>query len=397
MLNEDQSAIRLGRGKIAGTIVGFACFLALFAFGILAIQSARETARRMQSSNNLKQIALSVLNYESANRCLPLGGDTDALGPKHGWCTRIHAYLEASTYYSEIDMDLAWDHPRNNYLTRQQVPSFRNPSFEHVSSQNGFALTHYLGSPGVFRINEALKLEDAAHAGAANSWLAAECFADWYPRGYPYNWRELTELKIGAKQSEGLQLATLDAAVHSLDLNTDSILLEALQRNASLSTLQGESAPQASFGSSKETLETKSLARQDVPFWKGGMWNSVFFDERGIEETLVCGVREIDLVARSVGKLRVELLREHVQDYPQLRNIILFSSLTPDALAPISALKKLERLHVRGSKLEAESYALISELPTLLEIYGLSDEDADRLRVERPELSLIGIKQSDQP
>ncbi|MEM7561374.1 MAG: hypothetical protein AAF394_19790, partial [Planctomycetota bacterium] len=313
-------------------------------------------------------------------------GDTDALGPKHGWCTRIHAYLEASTYYSEIDMDLAWDHPRNAYLTRQQVPSFRNPSIEQVSSRNGFALTHYLGSPGVFRTNIALKLEEAAPAGIEHSWLAAECFADWHPRGYPYNWRELTELESNAKQSGVLQLATLDAAVHSLDLNTDSILLQTLQQNASLTTLKDDSAPQASFGSSKRTRETRSLHRQDIPFWKGDMCNSVFFDERGIAETLVCGVREIDIEARSVGKLHVELLREHVQDYPQLRNIILFASLTPDALAPISTLKKLERLHVRGSKLEAASYALFFELPALLEVYGLSEEDAERLRAERPEL-----------
>jgi hypothetical protein len=38
-----------------------------------AIQAAREAARRTECINNLKQLALTLHNYESAKKCLPPG------------------------------------------------------------------------------------------------------------------------------------------------------------------------------------------------------------------------------------------------------------------------------------------------------------------------------------
>src|SRR5207248_639413 len=75
----------------------------LVALLLPAIQAAREAARRAQCQNNMKNIALAVLNYDSAKKHFPPGfvsqpTDTEAWA----WSTFILPQLEEQAIYDQM-------------------------------------------------------------------------------------------------------------------------------------------------------------------------------------------------------------------------------------------------------------------------------------------------------
>jgi prepilin-type N-terminal cleavage/methylation domain-containing protein len=105
-----QAAGRARRGfTLVELLVVIAIIGILVALLLPAVQAAREAARRSQCQNNLKQIGLSFLNFESTQKTFPSGGwgyswtgDPDmGAGEKQpgGWCFSILPYLEDSNVF----------------------------------------------------------------------------------------------------------------------------------------------------------------------------------------------------------------------------------------------------------------------------------------------------------
>ena len=107
----------------------------LLALLLPAVQAARETARRSQCTNHLRNLALATLQFENARKKFPpaaqerepmLPDDVKPPLASHNGISLVLPYFEAGTTFEAIDFDYDWDHPRNvrSYKTECE----RNPA-----------------------------------------------------------------------------------------------------------------------------------------------------------------------------------------------------------------------------------------------------------------------------
>src|SRR4051794_20341291 len=124
-------------------LVVIAIIAVLIALLLPAVQAAREAARRSQCVNNLKQLGLAVMTYESSNGSLP---PTAAFSPSgsppqpigdFGMKTRLLPFLEQAAMFNAINVTYNGEAPngQNDTILPLQVNAFLCPSDGNAPSQ----------------------------------------------------------------------------------------------------------------------------------------------------------------------------------------------------------------------------------------------------------------------
>ena len=104
-------------------LVVIAIIAVLIALLLPAVQAAREAARRSQCINNLKQIGLGVMNYESANGCFPPGERGCCWGT---WGVFLLPFIEQTALFN------SW----NSYGNNSGNPGYVDADFRYAGVAN---------------------------------------------------------------------------------------------------------------------------------------------------------------------------------------------------------------------------------------------------------------------
>ena len=103
----------------------------LIALLLPAVQAAREAARRMQCSNNLKQFGVALHNYHEAHGSLPAGSycPSGRIYACHNWFESLMPYLEFQALYDQLDFDV-WTNqgPNPGVILERELGNVTCPS-----------------------------------------------------------------------------------------------------------------------------------------------------------------------------------------------------------------------------------------------------------------------------
>ena len=158
----------------------------LIALLLPAVQAARESARRSQCSNNLKQIGIALHNFESAYKQVPAWAMDFASAPPdnpygpqtqgHSTLTQLLPYLEQDALASAVDLKRSLIDPINmpppygtNTLAPTSVETFICPS---APGPFPCDYSEYLASEGLPNLGPLeVGRTDYAPVRGAHSWL----------------------------------------------------------------------------------------------------------------------------------------------------------------------------------------------------------------------------------
>ncbi len=276
MTKQNRSAFTLVELLVVIAIIGI-----LIALLLPAVQAAREAARRMQCSNNLKQLGLALQLYHDTYKVFPYAAGGG--GTYWSWSTLMLSSIEAQSTYDRIDFNYPYNarmetnnEAMRTFLNVYQCPSAPEnqlisccggiPGEADAAEANYSAIATHLpilraratgdDGTGVMYVNSHTRLRDVTD-GTSHTFLVGECdlsqddpikiqYPSYFPGGNGFigkMWASentittayginsgghLDESDVESHHPGGAQFLFVDGHVAMLNEDIDQTLLEAL-------------------------------------------------------------------------------------------------------------------------------------------------------------------------
>jgi hypothetical protein len=188
---------------------------------------ARAAARRAQQANNLRQIALAMIVYESTHRSFPPAASEKDGKPLLSWRVAILPFLGEEALYQKFHLDEPWDSPNNRDLVKQ-MPAVFQPLEGPKDGKTRIMV--FTGKGAAFDGGKTIGNMDI-HDGASFTIMFVEAGAEkavpWTkPEDLPFD-AEKPTAALGKAPPQGFMAAFFDGSVLS-SLKVDDKTLKAL-------------------------------------------------------------------------------------------------------------------------------------------------------------------------
>lgn len=205
-----------------------AVFLAVASVIMPAVAKARESAQRVHSINNLRQLALAMFQYYDKNEHFP---PAVVIGPDgktpHSWRVELLPYLDQYALYQQYKMDQPWDSPDNKKVLEAA------PEIFHSAADSGPAINAdyfvLAGKDTMFSGKDGTKLEGIT-GGTSNTIMIVEAKRDipWTkPEDIEYDPAKPLP-KLGGIFEDGYSAAFADGSVRFMANDLNEQVLRAL-------------------------------------------------------------------------------------------------------------------------------------------------------------------------
>jgi type II secretory pathway pseudopilin PulG len=175
----------------------------LIALLLPAVQAAREAARRMQCSNNQKQVVLAMHNYHDVQQSFPWGARSTGMGT---WAIQLLPFIEKGQGFEKYDWS-SWYWTETNYTlignlvistytcpsngnkntSRSDSPEDRMHNYVVCMGREGVFIMNHQRSSDIYIQNCLIDGSSYDHQSQYNAMFTASCHlsSDWNVIAYP--------------------------------------------------------------------------------------------------------------------------------------------------------------------------------------------------------------------